>query len=65
MIIKLSRALNTTPDHLFLSNGVLSQNMSAGVLDLLNDCTPTEFIILNVNMALLKKLIREHMGGQC
>ena len=61
MVIKLSRALSTTPDHLLLSGSVLGQNKSSGVLDLLSDCTPTEFIILYENMVSLKKLLREHV----
>lgn len=60
MVMKLSRALSTTPDHL-LSSSALGQNKNAGVLDLLSDCTPTEFIILYENMATLKKLLREHV----
>ena len=61
MILKLSRALGTTPNHLLLSSSVLGQSSSSGIMDLLNDCTPTEFIILYENMAALKKLLREHM----
>ncbi len=61
MVLKLSSALNTTPDHLLLSSSVLGQNKSSGVLDLLSDCTPTEFIILYENMASLKKLLRDHV----
>ena len=61
VVLKLASALNTTPDHLLLSSNVLGQNKSAGVLDLLSDCTPTEFIILYENMATLKKLLREHV----
>ena len=61
MVLKLSNALNTTPDHLLLSSSVLEQNKSSGVLDLLSDCTPTEFIILYENMASLKKLLRDHV----
>lgn len=61
MVIKLSQALNTTPDHLLLSSSALGQNKSSGVLDLLSDCTPTEFIILYENMASLKKLLRDHV----
>lgn len=61
MVMKLARALGTTPDHLLLSSSTLSQNKSSGVLDLLSDCTPTEFIILYENMVTLKKLLREHV----
>lgn len=61
MVMRLSRALSTTPDHLLLSSSALGQNRNAGVLDLLSDCTPTEFIILYENMATLKKLLREHV----
>ena len=61
MVIKLSQALNTMPDHLLLSSSALGQNKSSGVLDLLSDCTPTEFIILYENMASLKKLLRDHV----
>ena len=61
MVLKLSRALGTTPDHLLLSSSVLGQNKSSGILDILSDCTPTEFIILYENMASLKKLLREHV----
>ncbi|MDD6090354.1 MAG: helix-turn-helix transcriptional regulator [Clostridiales bacterium] len=61
MVLKLPRALSTTPDHLLLWSSVLSQNKSAGVLELLSDCTPTEFIILYENMVTRKKLLREHV----
>ena len=61
MVIKLSRALSTTPDHLLLYSSMLGQDMSSGVLELLSDCTPTEFIILYENMASLKKLLRSHV----
>ena len=44
---------------------LLAPNIEAaiarGVLDLLSDCTPTEFIILYENMASLKKLLRDHV----
>lgn len=44
---------------------LLAPNIEAaiarGVLDLLSDCTPTEFIILYENTASLKKLLRDHM----
>ena len=44
---------------------LLAPNIEAaiarGVLDLLSDCTTTEFIILYENMASLKKLIRDHV----
>ena len=61
MVIRLSRVLITAPDRLLLSSNVFGQNKSSGVLDLLSDCTPTEFIILYENMASLKKLLREHV----
>jgi hypothetical protein len=44
-----------------VGSSVLGQNKSSGVLDLLSDCTPTEFIILYENMVSLKKLLREHV----
>lgn len=44
---------------------LLAPNIEAaiarGVLDLLSDCTTTEFIILYENMASLKKLLRDHV----
>ena len=44
---------------------LLAPNIEAaiarGVLDLLSDCSPTEFIILYENMASLKKLLRDHV----
>lgn len=48
-------------NHLLLSSSALGQNKSSGVLDLLSDCTPTEFIILYENMASLKKLLHDHV----
>ena len=44
---------------------LLAPNIEAaiarGVLDLLSDCTTTEFIILYENMASQKKLLRDHV----
>ena len=59
MLLKLSSALNTTPNHLLLSSSVLGKNINSSILDLLSDCTPTEFFILYENMSNLKDLLRE------
>lgn len=60
-IMALARALNTTPDHLLLSATALTKGPSTSILELLNDCTPTEFVILYENMAALKELLRTHL----
>ena len=60
-IVGLSAALNTTQDHLLLSASVLSKSANSSILELLNDCTPTEFVILYENMAELKELLRTHL----
>ena len=62
MLIALARALNTTPDHLLLSAASLGKSASSSILELLNDCTPAEFIILYENMTSLKKLLRAHLS---
>jgi hypothetical protein len=59
--MKWEKSYRQRPHHLLLSSSVLGQNKSSGVLDLLSDCTPTEFIILYENMASLKKLLRDHV----
>lgn len=51
----------TTPDHFLLSTTALGKGPSTGILDLLKDCTPTEFVILYENMAELKELLRTHL----
>lgn len=61
MILRLSRALNTTPDHILLSADALGKNINSNILDLLSDCTPSEFVILYENMSNLKELLREHL----
>ena len=59
MLLKLSSALNTTPNHLLLSSSVLGRSINSSILDLLSDCTPTEFFVLYENMVNLKELLRE------
>ena len=59
MLLRLSAALNTTPNHLLLSSSVLGKNVNSSILDLLSDCTPAEFFILYENMSNLKDLLRE------
>ncbi len=59
MLLKLSIALNTTPNHLLLSASALGKNVNSSIQDLLSDCTPTEFFVLYENMANLKELLRE------
>ena len=60
-ILALSVALKTTPDHLLLSATSLSKSAGSSIMELLNDCTPTEFVILYENMAELKELLRTHL----
>ena len=60
-VVGLSAALNTTPDHLLLPASSLNKSAGSSVLELLNDCTPTEFVILYENMAELKELLRTHL----
>ena len=61
MLLKLSAALNTTPNHLLLSASNLGKNVNASILDLLSDCTPSEFFVLYENMSNLKELLRERV----
>ena len=61
MLIKLSKALDTTPNHLLLSASTLGKNLGSSIHDLLSDCTPSVFVILYENMAHLKGLLREQM----
>ncbi|MBO5953259.1 MAG: helix-turn-helix transcriptional regulator [Oscillospiraceae bacterium] len=60
-IITLAAVLNTTPDHLLLPTSGLIKSNSGSIMELLNDCTPTEFAILYENMVELKELLRTHM----
>ena len=59
MLLKLSSALNTTPNHHLLSSSALGRSINSSILDLLSDCTPTEFFVLYENMVNLKELLRE------
>jgi hypothetical protein len=61
MVMALAVALNTTPDHLLLSASGLDKTAGSSMMELLNDCTPTEFVILYENMAELKALLRTHL----
>lgn len=61
MIVEIASALNTTPDHLLLSASNLDKSAGGSIMGLLNDCSPTEFIILYENMVELKELLRTHM----
>lgn len=61
MLMMLATALNTTPDHLLLSASGLDKSAGSSIMELLNDCTPTEFVILYENMAELKELLRTHL----
>ena len=60
VIMALAAALSTTPDHLLLSASGLDKTSGNSIMELLNDCTPTEFVILYENMAKLKELLRTH-----
>ncbi|MCD7751588.1 MAG: helix-turn-helix transcriptional regulator [Lachnospiraceae bacterium] len=60
-LVALADALDTTPNHLLLSSTHLSKREGSSILDLLNDCTPTEFIILYENMSSLKESLRNHI----
>ena len=59
-VLALAAALNTTPDHLLLSVSGVDKPSGSSIVELLNDCTPTEFAILYENMAALKELLRTH-----
>ena len=61
IIMALAAALNTTPDHLLLPASGLDKSSGSSIMELLNDCTPTEFVILYENMADLKELIRTQL----
>ena len=61
MIVALAVALNTTPDHLLLSASTLDKASGSSIMELLNDCSPTEFVILYENMVELKELLRTHL----
>jgi transcriptional regulator with XRE-family HTH domain len=60
-VVDLANALNTTPNHLLLSASILGNNPGASIMELLNDCTPSEFAILYENMSTLKELLRTHL----
>ena len=60
VILALADTLNTTPDHLLLSVACYEKKAESGVVDLLADCTPTEYIILYENLSELKKILRKH-----
>ena len=60
-ILVLAATLNTTPDRLLLPTSGLNKSAGSSIMDLLNDCTPTEFVILYENMAELKELLRTHI----
>lgn len=60
-VVALAGALNTTPNHLLLSATALGKNPGTSIMELLNDCTPTEFMILYENMSALKELLRTHL----
>ena len=45
-VITLASVLNTTPDHLLLPSSGLDKSNSGSIMELLNDCSPTEFAIL-------------------
>ena len=66
IIVLLADALDTTPNHLLLPSSTLSsiRNANSGIMDLLADCTPTEFAILHKNMSVLKALLREHLTNK-
>jgi transcriptional regulator with XRE-family HTH domain len=61
MVMALAGALNTTRDHLLLPASGLDKVSGSSMMELLNDCTPTEFVILYENMAELKELLRTHL----
>ena len=61
MVMALAVALNTTPNHLLLPASGSDKTSRSSIMELLNDCTPTEFIILYENMAELKELLRTHL----
>ena len=61
VVMALAVALNTTPDHLLLSASALDKTSRSSIMELLYDCTPTEFVILYENMAELKELLRRHL----
>lgn len=61
MVMALAVALNTTPDHLLLSASGMDKTSGSSMMELLNDCTPTEFVILYENMVELKELLRTHL----
>lgn len=60
-ILVLAVSLNTTPDHLLLPSSSLNKSAGSSIMELLNDCTPTEFVILYENMVELKELLRTHL----
>ena len=61
LLMALAVALNTTPNHLLLSASGLDKTSGSSIMELLNDCTPTEFVILYENMAKLKELLRTYL----
>ena len=61
LVMALAEALNTTPDHLLLSSSGADMAPGSRVMELLQDCTPTEFAILYENMVELKGILRTHI----
>ena len=66
IILLLADALDTTPNHLLLPSSDLARirNANSGVLELLADCSPTEFSVLYENMSVLKRLLRNYIRNQ-
>ena len=64
VILALANTLNTTPDHLLLSMAYYEKKAESGVVELLADCTPTEYIILYENLRELKKILRKYESGR-
>lgn len=61
MIVALAVVLNTTPDHLLLPASCLDDSAASSITKVLNDCTPTEFVILYENTMKLKALLRTYL----
>lgn len=61
LLVSLAMALNTTPNHLLLSASRLNESTAGSIMEVSDDCTPTELAILYENMTGLKRLLRTHL----
>ena len=61
VVMALAEALNITPNDILLSVTEVEKTSESSLMELLNDCTHTEFSILYENMVELKELLRTYL----